>query len=129
MGKKFALAIAMAGITLLAGCATAGNEKLGEATGASLSKTLTKGVTTKTQVEAALGQPTNVSFNSGQEQWTYNFAHATPTAVDFVPVVNLFVHHADVHRKELVVLFNKKDVVQNYAFTDGESVVKSGVGQ
>ena len=86
-------------------------------------------MTTKAQVQAILGQPQSVSFNGGDEQWTYNFAHATPTAVDFVPVVNLFVHHADVDHKMLVILFDKTGVVQNYSYTHGQSIVHSGIGQ
>lgn len=76
-----------------------------------------------------LGQPQSVSFNAGQEQWTYNFAHATPTAVNFVPIVNLFVHKDDVDHKMLVILFDKAGVVENYSYTHGQSVFKSGVGQ
>lgn len=116
-------------LALLGGCASAGNEALSKQTSATLQQHIEKGVTTKAQVEARLGQPQSVSFNNGQEQWTYSFAHATPTGVDFVPVVNLFVHHANVDHKMLVILFDKEGVVQNYSYTHGQSVYKSGVGQ
>jgi len=133
MNKKIfrtsALIASIFSAALLAGCASAGNEALSKQTSATLNQSIQKGVTTKAQVQAALGQPQSVSFNGGQEQWTYNFAHATPTAVDFVPVVNLFVHHANVDHKMLVILFNKDGVVENYSYTHGQSVYKSGVGQ
>ncbi|MGC8806410.1 MAG: outer membrane protein assembly factor BamE domain-containing protein [Thiomonas sp.] len=127
--RRSAFAATVLAAALLAGCASAGNEALSKQTSASLNQHIQKGVTTKEQVQAILGQPQSVSFNGGQEQWTYNFAHATPTAVDFVPLVNLFVHHANVDHKMLVILFDKNGVVENYSYTHGQSVYKSGVGQ
>lgn len=127
--RRLSLGAAFLAVALLAGCASAGNEALSKQTSASLQQHIEKGVTTKAQVQAILGQPQNVSFNNGQEQWTYSFAHATPTAVDFVPVVNLFVHHANVDHKMLVILFDKHGVVEDYSYTHGQSVYKSGVGQ
>lgn len=127
--RRFTWVTAILVAALLAGCASAGSEALSKQSSTSLQQHIQKGVTTKAQVQAILGQPQNVSFNNGDEQWTYNFAHATPTAVDFVPVVNLFVHHADVDHKMLVVLFDKNGVVQNYSYTHGQSIVHSGIGQ
>ena len=127
--RRFTLAAAVLAAALLAGCASAGSEALSKQSSTSLQQHIQKGVTTKAQVQAILGQPQSVSFNGGDEQWTYNFAHATPTAVDFVPVVNLFVHHADVDHKMLVILFDKNGVVQNYSYTHGQSIVHSGIGQ
>lgn len=127
--RRSAFAATLLAAALLAGCASAGNEALSKQTSTTLNQHVQKGVTTKAQVQAMLGQPQSVSFNAGQEQWTYNFAHATPTAVDFVPLVNLFVHHANVDHKMLVILFNKDGVVEDYSYTHGQSVVKSGIGQ
>ncbi len=127
--RRFTFAAAVLAAALLAGCASAGSEALSKQSSTSLQQHIQKGVTTKAQVQAILGQPQSVSFNGGDEQWTYNFAHATPTAVDFVPVVNLFVHHADVDHKMLVILFDKTGVVQNYSYTHGQSIVHSGIGQ
>jgi len=127
--RRLALATPLVFAVLLSGCASAGNEALSKQTSETLQQHIQKGVTTKAQVQAVLGQPQNVSFNNGREQWTYNFAHATPTAVDFVPVVNLFVHHANVDHKMLVILFDKNGVVENYSYTHGQSVYRSGVGQ
>ena len=127
--RRFTFAAAVLAAALLAGCASAGSEALSRQSSTSLQQHIQKGVTTKAQVQAILGQPQSVSFNGGDEQWTYNFAHATPTAVDFVPVVNLFVHHADVDHKMLVILFDKNGVVQNYSYTHGQSIVHSGIGQ
>lgn len=127
--RRVSLAAACLAAVLLAGCASAGNEALSKQTSATLQQHIEKGVTTKEQVQALLGQPQNVSFNNGQEQWTYNFAHATPTAVNFVPIVGLFVHGANVDHKMLVILFDKNGVVQNYSYTHGQSVVRSGIGQ
>jgi len=127
--QRLSLIAAFSAVALLAGCASAGNEALSKQTGATLQEHIEKDVTTKAQVQAMLGQPQSVSFNNGQEQWTYNFAHATPTAVNFVPIVNLFVHQANVDHKMLVILFNKDGVVQDYSYTHGQSVMRSGIGQ
>lgn len=115
-------------ITLLAGCSAAGNEKLGAATRQALQQQLTQGVTTKAQLEATLGPPNSVTFERSREQWTYEYSHSTPGLITFVPVLNLFVRQSYVRRKQLVVLFDEQDVIDNYAYTDGTSTTKFGLG-
>jgi outer membrane protein assembly factor BamE (lipoprotein component of BamABCDE complex) len=125
MAKSFA-GIAM--IALLAGCATSGNEKLKEHTQSSISQQITEGKTTKNDVTAALGQPTSVSFtDAGNEIWTFRHARATPQARNFIPFARLVSSAADVKTKELVIMFNKNDVVSKYTMRETEEVVKSGL--
>jgi outer membrane protein assembly factor BamE (lipoprotein component of BamABCDE complex) len=115
-------------IALLAGCATSGNEKLKDHTQTSISQQITEGKTTKNEVVAALGQPSSVSFtDSGNEIWNYRHARATPQARNFIPFARLISSAADVKMKELVVMFDKNDVVSNYAMRETEEVVKSGL--
>ncbi|SFO03885.1 outer membrane protein assembly factor BamE domain-containing protein [Nitrosospira briensis] len=115
-------------VTLLAGCATAGNEKLKDHTQSTISQRITEGRTTKNQVIAALGQPSVVSFtDAGNEIWTYKHARATPQAQNFIPLVGLFSSGADVKTKELVVMFNKDEVVSKYTMRETDEVVKSGL--
>ncbi|MDN5752210.1 MAG: outer membrane protein assembly factor BamE [Nitrosospira sp.] len=123
--KSFAGAVLVA---LVAGCATSGNEKLKDHTQSTISQQITEGRTTKNQVIAALGQPSVVSFtDAGNEIWTYKHARATPQAQNFIPLVGLVSSGADVKTKELVVMFNKHDVVSKYTMRETEEVVKSGL--
>ena len=125
MAKSFA---GVALVALLAGCATSGNEKLKEYTQSSISQKITEGKTTKNEVTAAMGQPAAVSFtDAGNEIWTYRHARATPQAQNFIPLVGLISSGADVKTKELVIMFNKNDVVSKYTLRETEEVVKRGL--
>jgi outer membrane protein assembly factor BamE (lipoprotein component of BamABCDE complex) len=116
--------------TLLAGCATVGNEKMATATQATVSQQITEGKTTKNDVRTTMGDADAVSFtDSGNEIWTYKHARATPKATNFIPVVNWFVRGADVTTRELVVLFDKNNVVTKYTMRETQSEVKSGLAQ
>ncbi|MEO6562312.1 MAG: outer membrane protein assembly factor BamE [Nitrosospira sp.] len=120
--------IGIAVITLVAGCATSGNEKLKDHTQSSISQQITEGKTTKSQVTAALGQPVSVSFtDAGNEIWTYRHARATPQARNFIPFARLVSSAADVKTKELVIMFNKDAVVVKYTLRETEEVIKSGL--
>lgn len=120
--------IGIALIALLAGCATSGNEKLKDHTQSSISQQITEGKTTKSQVTSALGQPVSVSFtDAGNEIWTYRYARATPQARNFIPFARLVSSAADVKTKELVIMFNKDDVVAKYTLRETEEVIKSGL--
>lgn len=123
--KSFAGVVMMA---LLAGCATSGNERLKDHTQSSISQQIAEGKTTKNEVTAALGQPTSISFtDAGNETWTYRHSRATPQALSFIPVVRLISSATDVKTKELVIMFDKNDVVSKYSMRETEAVVKSGL--
>ncbi|HUN52967.1 MAG TPA: outer membrane protein assembly factor BamE [Candidatus Sulfotelmatobacter sp.] len=114
---------------LLAACASAGNEKVRTETMASVGAKVTKGVTTKDQVKALYGEPMSVSLtDAGGEVWHYAYAHATATAVSFVPIVGLFAGGADVNKNEVVFIFDKNNVVQNYTVHASQSEVRRGGG-
>jgi outer membrane protein assembly factor BamE (lipoprotein component of BamABCDE complex) len=118
------------GVALISGCASAGNERIKNETQSSVASRMTEGSTTKEQVETNLGSPSAVSFtDSGNEIWTYKYAHATSHAQNFIPVVNWFSRGADVNTKELVVLFDKDSVVTKYTMRESQSVVRSGIAE
>jgi outer membrane protein assembly factor BamE (lipoprotein component of BamABCDE complex) len=122
--------VAMLGVALIGGCASAGNERIKNQTQSSVASQMTEGTTTKAQVETNLGSPSAVSFtDSGNEIWTYKYAHATSHARNFIPVVNLFTRGVDVDTKELVVLFNRDNVVAKYTMRESQNVVKSGIAE
>ncbi|AQH06191.1 hypothetical protein A9R05_45205 (plasmid) [Burkholderia sp. KK1] len=117
-------------ITILAsGCATsAGNMAMKEQSADSISTQIVEGKTTKSEVLHALGSPSKVTYNENSvEQWTYSYARATPKAINFVPIVSMFARGADVHKKQLLILFDDAGRVKKYTFTDSVDEVKGGL--
>ncbi|AQH05951.1 hypothetical protein A9R05_44160 (plasmid) [Burkholderia sp. KK1] len=128
--KKISFLVPVIVAAMLAGCATAGNEHLESASQETVGASIVQGKSTKADVSNAYGAANKVSFtDSGLEIWTYEYAHATPKAINFVPVANLFVHGADVQKKSLTVLFDDKGVVKKFTFAASNDVVKGGIGQ
>ncbi|MBU9384709.1 outer membrane protein assembly factor BamE domain-containing protein [Burkholderia gladioli] len=128
---QHALLIAtLSAATLLTGCATTGNEHLESATQTSVQSQITQGKSTKQDVQDAFGSPNKTTFtDSGFEIWTYELAHATPHAINFVPIVGAFAHGADVRKKTLTVLFDDSGVVKKYTFAETTDVARGGIGQ
>ena len=117
-------------VLLLSGCASYGNQKIKDQTQASISQTLTEGKTTKAEVKTALGNADAVSFtDSGNEIWTYKFTKQTPHARNFIPVVNWFSRGADLKTKEVVIMFDKNNIVSKYTMRESEDVIKAGIAE
>ena len=113
---------------LLGGCATAGNKAIGETSASAVEAKVVEGKTTMQEVLAAYGVPSRKSFtDGGSEVWTYEYAYATSKAINFVPIVGLIAGGVDVDKKELVILFDKQNVVQRRTFTESKSEVNRGV--
>ncbi|MCM2541805.1 outer membrane protein assembly factor BamE domain-containing protein [Burkholderia glumae] len=128
--KQTLLITTISAAVLLAGCATTGNERLEAASQASVQAQIQQGKTTKQEVQDAFGSPNKTTFtDSGLEIWTYELAHATPHAINFVPIVGAFVHGADVRKKTLTVLFDDNGTVKKYTFAETTDVAKGGIGQ
>ena len=51
---------------------------------------------------------------------------ATPKAVNFVPIVGIFAGGADIQSKELVVMFDKNDVVAKFSMRESQQEVSRG---
>jgi hypothetical protein len=80
-------------------------------------------------VQLTYGQPSRVTFLSEKnEMWTYAWARASAQGQNFIPIVGVFARGYDVRAKELVVVFNEKNVVVRHAMTDNTRVVKAGLG-
>ena len=123
--KKYIAVVAAC--VVLAGCASSGNEKVRTETMDTVGTKVTKGVTTKDQVKALYGEPGSVSLtDGGSEVWKYEYAHATAKAVSFVPIVGLFAGGADVNKNEIVFLFDKNNVLQNYTVHASQSETHRG---
>lgn len=92
--------IGAVGVVLMAGCASTGvqvdQNKL---------QAFERGVTTRSQIEAALGRPTMVqTMQDGKTTLTYTYANAQVRPATFVPIVGLFAGGTDV-RADSVSIF------------------------
>ena len=129
--KKYITIIAT--VALLAGCASSGNENVRSETMSTVSTKVIKGVTTKDQVKSLYGEPSEVTLtDSGSEVWKYSYSHATAKAVNFVPIIGLFAGGADVNKNEVVFIFSKDNIMQNYTVHASQSETHRGgsdVGQ
>jgi outer membrane protein assembly factor BamE (lipoprotein component of BamABCDE complex) len=124
--KRFAI-IALA--ILISGCASAGNEKVRTETMDTVGAKVSRGVTTKDQVKALYGEPSSVSLtDAGSEVWKYEYAHATAKAVNFVPIVGIFAGGADINKNEVVFIFDKNNIMQNYTVHASQSETHRGGG-
>jgi outer membrane protein assembly factor BamE (lipoprotein component of BamABCDE complex) len=116
--------IAACGLAIcLAGCMTTGTK----VQQSELSQ-FHRGVTTEPQVEAALGKPEGSGLNSdGTRTLTYVYAHASPKAVDFVPIVGLFAGGATGEQTTVVFTFAKNGTLENYKASHSKTDVHTGI--
>jgi outer membrane protein assembly factor BamE (lipoprotein component of BamABCDE complex) len=123
----FLTVICFAAITLT-GCASKGNESLRKETEFSIGTKLTEGQTTKAEVRKMLGSPLKTSFtDGGLEISTYEFDNVTSDAINYVPVLNWLGSSASGTKKELVILFDKGNVVQRYSMSESNVKIKTGL--
>jgi hypothetical protein len=113
---------------VLAGCAGTGNERLRTETESTVSSKIVQDATTKDEIRSMFGSPNKTSFtDSGLEIWNYEFAKVSADVVNFIPIVNLFGSSASGTKKELVVLFNDKNVVQRFSMSESDVATKTGI--
>jgi outer membrane protein assembly factor BamE (lipoprotein component of BamABCDE complex) len=123
--KKLITTIAM--VLLVAACASSGNEKVRTETMDTVGQKVTKGKSTKADVKQLYGEPGSVSLtDGGGEVWHYAYAHATANGASYIPIVGIFAGGADVAKNEVVFIFDKNDVMQNYTVHASQSVVHRG---
>lgn len=88
---------------------------------------LKNGVTTESDVIARLGQPNGVGKTSdGKKVLTYNYAHASPTAISFVPIVGLFAGGSNVQSTIVTLNFDQAGILQDYSSTQTQT--NGGIG-
>jgi outer membrane protein assembly factor BamE (lipoprotein component of BamABCDE complex) len=122
------LTVLCAAALTLVGCASKGNESLRKETEFSIGTKLTEGQTTKAEVRKMLGSPLKTSFtDGGLEISTYEFDNVTSDAINYVPVLNWLGSSASGTKKELVILFDKGNVVQRYSMSESNVKVKTGL--
>lgn len=112
----------------LAGCASAGNTSIADATNESVSTQLVKGRTTQADVRRIYGDPMKSSFTSnGRESWEYEFSRMQSKPTNFIPYVNLVHSGAEGHKKSLVVFFDSNKVVQDFTMSTSQVDVSHGL--
>ena len=126
---KFIKAVPLVLVAILAvGCASVGNEKLRDETEVSIQSKIVEGKTTKAEVRAIFGSPLTTSFtDGGQEIATYEFVSVSADGISYIPIVNLFGSSASGKKKELVVLFDKSNIVQRYSMSESDVKQKTGL--
>lgn len=121
------LAVCVAALTFV-GCASKGNESLRKETEMSIGSKLTEGKTTKTEVRQMLGSPLKTSFtDGGLEMSTYEFNNVTSDAINYVPILNWLGSSASGTKKELVILFDRANVVQRFSMSESNVKTKTGL--
>lgn len=120
-------AACLATLTLV-GCASKGNESLRKETELSIGTKLTEGQTTKADVRKMLGSPIKTSFtDGGLEISTYEFDNVSSDVINYVPVLNWLGSSASGTKKELVILFDRANVVQRFSMSESNVKVKTGL--
>lgn len=123
--QKWSLVI---GTLFLTACASVGNESLRSESENSVQSKIVEGKTSKNEVRAMFGSPLKTSFtDGGLEIWTFEFSKVSADAVSYIPIVNLFGATASGTKKELVVLFDKKGLVQRFSMSESAVKQKTGV--
>jgi hypothetical protein len=113
--------------SLLAGCASSGNQALKQESETSVQTKIKEGETTKAAIKAMFGSPAKTSFtDGGKEIWTYELSDVQGDAVNYIPIVNLFGSSYSGTKKELVVMFDG-DKVSKYSMSESDVQTKSGV--
>jgi outer membrane protein assembly factor BamE (lipoprotein component of BamABCDE complex) len=124
--KHFGHCVVLAGV--LAGCGSYGNQAIRNETEQTISQKVVKGVTTKTQVKAVLGDPSFTTFtDSGNEQWMYQFSSYAVRPTSLVPYLSLLDSGVNGDNKSITILFDKKGVVLNYSVSNSAVQSQSGI--
>jgi outer membrane protein assembly factor BamE (lipoprotein component of BamABCDE complex) len=116
MNKKMIASIICIALVLpttfsLGGCAM-GNESLAKEDANTLQQKITKGKTTKAEIQTMFGEPTEKGTKNGREYWMYRLQ--TASAKTFIPFVNLTGGNSGTEIKDLTIEFSKTGVVTNY---------------
>jgi len=112
----------------LGACASVGNERIADASYQSVSEQLVKGKTTQAHVRELYGDPIKTSFtDSGNESWEYEFSRLRSKPTNFIPYVNLVYSGAEGEKKSLVILFDKRKVIQQYTISTSQVDVSRGL--
>lgn len=130
IGKFWHGLVAAAVLALgLAGCVSGGNEVLKSQDAATVDLNIIDGTTTRAEVESIYGPPSHVSFvNERNEIWTYRWGRASPQGQNFIPIFGAFTRAVDVKKKELVIMFNERNVVIRHSMKENKVTFQRDLG-
>lgn len=128
MKKQIIACGAMLAALALTGCASVGSESLRKETESTVSQKVVQGKTTKSEVRAMFGSPTKTSFtDGGLEIWNYDFTNLSADAISYVPIVSMFGGSSSGKKKELVVMYDEKDIVKRFSMSEADIHQKTGL--
>jgi outer membrane protein assembly factor BamE (lipoprotein component of BamABCDE complex) len=112
---------------VLGACASAGNMVIKDETEQSVSSKIVEGKTTKQEIVATYGQPSQTTFtDGGNEIWTYKYAYAIATGASYIPIIGIFAGGANVHSKTLMIMFDRQDIVSRFSMREVQEEMKRG---
>ncbi len=122
--KKNTWALACLSLFLLSACASSG-QKIEQ----TKVDTIRLGVTTRAQLEAQFGSPTQVDIEpgTGHRVLTYRYTEARANAASYVPVVSLFAGGVNSKEQTLTVIVDKKtNIVRDYEMHNANNSTMNG---
>jgi hypothetical protein len=128
MWKRVAAGVSL-GLWIM-GCLsmTTADRVLQNETAETLRTKITEGKTTKPEIKALFGAPSQVSFTTnGLEIYHYEVTEAKARLLNVVPVPTLGVHGYKGTKKALEVVFDKHDVVTHYSLATSAVEVRPGL--
>lgn len=131
--KKISLALIASSLVVatLSGCSNVGNKSLKDVSESQVQQMIVTGKTTQSEVKAQFGSPMKTSFtDGGLAIWTYQFDDVTAftpeTVASTLLTFGLAGTKARGTRNELVVLFDKENVVKQFNMSN--SPIEAGTG-
>ena len=119
--------VVLSAIILISGCASTGNRKLAKTDPLSLSRLITRGKTTSSEIKSHFGDPNDIDFTpEGNPKWIYLHIRNTPKVSNFIPIISWFVTGTNDTTKKLVVIFRKDSIVKDYLVIEGKGETKTG---
>ncbi len=110
-------------IVFAAGCASYGKK-----IDPDFSSRIKKGSTTEAQVIRAIGSPMSVSIMpDGQKFAMYMYTYAQTKASTLIPIVGAFVGGVNSQTQSLQIWYDSEGIVTNYAYTDGNNELNTGI--
>ncbi len=86
-----------------------------------------KGKTTRSEIIQMFGKPTMVTELSNETIFTYIHSVAKNTVGNFIPVYNVFRTEMKSDTDTFTVKFSKKDIVEDYTFSQSTMPVTAGL--
>jgi outer membrane protein assembly factor BamE (lipoprotein component of BamABCDE complex) len=114
MNRTITRFAALVSVATLAACVSQGDLAIKDIDRQKAAALLHPGISTKAEVERALGTAKTNQFSSGYEVWTYRYTQVTPKATSFVPVLVLAVQGSNQRTRELAILFDEKGIVKKF---------------